>query len=329
MDTAAIVASAVLALLALILWVLIESPPGTFKEDLAWLREKATPWKTLAVSVPFALGSLLTGQHEYVWGRIFLACSVLVFLVALIVPVFVEKPKGRRLAPASVVIAVSILLLVIVMFVPYYLQHRYEEKITEHPVAAPPPVAPPSASPAVSPSVKPRPAPVPSRGKTRLTPPPEPPKAATVIDPEMLKTRAAARSFINSLYSRFASFATEVNNVDDWAVTTHIPPANRQKFRDHEIVVFGRDYIPQYRMQAVGIKNSLLGYIDPIPPLSVPFSHDDDRERLYPVAAFGDGAINPWEVQDQIYDLRMLLNEMEKENNLPLSCGDLKLPLIP
>jgi hypothetical protein len=80
---------------------------------------------------------------------------------------------------------------------------------------------------------------------------------------------------------------------------------------------FARDYNAKLRPKANGIREALEGNIKTQP------ARDSDALYTYRDVPDGFPGLNAVEIEMQLKDLRALLNEMERENNLPLSCQDL------
>lgn len=127
---------------------------------------------------------------------------------------------------------------------------------------------------------------------------------------EITKLRVDARTLIVNLN----------DSILDWQRKTqffrHAAPL-REQFRAE----FCHKYETEYKNKVGSIKDRLIGHIRdiPEPPLS------KTRNDIYDIERYlGSGcSVQAVEVEFQVFDLRLLLNQMERENGLELSCQKL------
>lgn len=150
--------------------------------------------------------------------------------------------------------------------------------------------------------------------KTTVERPPQ-----TGTDPEIAKVRTDATGLIHKLWDSYKHW----NEKDQfWGGRAGTIPTNatrRYQLRNNQD--FTSKYRQTYEPQIVDVRNRLLAHIRelPTPPLNW------DRERIYNIGPMPDGTMMITEVINLICDLRLLLNQLERENNLQLSCRDIKL----
>jgi hypothetical protein len=135
-------------------------------------------------------------------------------------------------------------------------------------------------------------------------------------DPSVARIRADVTGLIYIIYS---SLQELVKSEDFWrstksqgAVNTMIPAQQK---------AFAKDYEDKYRKKVVDTRQVLISHIRHLTP------NESDMDPLYVPEDVPPGwtTISQNDVQNQLCDLRALLNELEKENNMELSGGDLIL----
>lgn len=143
---------------------------------------------------------------------------------------------------------------------------------------------------------------------TRTPRPRQTPANATDIE----RLRADAKSFINRFY---LSFSAMRDDKDWWERNSK----NGYAIADHRVDEFSKEYNNNLRAPAHNIRESLMGHIQKLPNYG-----RHDVTVLWKEPLTSDGRVHPLSIEMQICDLVLLLNEMEKENSLALSCADIK-----
>lgn len=134
---------------------------------------------------------------------------------------------------------------------------------------------------------------------------------------DVLKIRSDARSLINSLYGAMTQYDSDVEH---W-----IEMGRHGEKGPHDMIgvvtkQFMDRYISDYRVDVMNTQRQLLGHIQEVP------KRNPDIERIYQMC-FTSPYPNPRGIGEEIFDLRLLLNEMEREHGLPLSGTQLKFPV--
>src|SRR6267142_2702334 len=124
---------------------------------------------------------------------------------------------------------------------------------------------------------------------------------------EISRVRAEATSLIFHFYGTLTQYEDDSNRIRQ--SQSSIKNLMMRDRRDK----LAQDYDQQYRKQIKGVRESLMRNIHKMPEAG-----DFDRERLYD-DKYTD-RLTTIEMEQQLSDLRLMLNEMEKENGLLLSC---------
>jgi hypothetical protein len=139
----------------------------------------------------------------------------------------------------------------------------------------------------------------------------------SAIDREISSIRSESISLINRLYGSLNVFNREDDGYKSQPKELKLATEAERK---RLLVEFGKAYQKDYAKLVADLYVTLMGHIQQPPP-----PRYGDRERIYQVIYLPNGGLLPQVVEDQLFDLCILLNEMERENNLPLSCSNLKL----
>jgi hypothetical protein len=131
---------------------------------------------------------------------------------------------------------------------------------------------------------------------------------------EMERLRASAVSLIYRLSDGLRSFDA---TVAFWR-NTPASSAGKMRMMQNAWTKVAGEYTQQYRQEVIEARKCLMGHIRQLPQQ---FSTRVHTDRLYELPPD-----SPIDIYEQLADLRRLLNEMETENDLSLSCGDVKLP---
>lgn len=142
-------------------------------------------------------------------------------------------------------------------------------------------------------------------------------QATSIERQDVLKIRSDARSLINSLYEAMTQYDSDVEH---W-----IEMGRHGEKGPHDMISvvtkqFMDRYISDYRSDVMNTQRQLLGHIQEVP------NRNPDIDRIYQMCLTLPYP-NPRDIGEEIFDLRLLLNEMEREHGLPLSGTQLKFPL--
>ncbi len=129
---------------------------------------------------------------------------------------------------------------------------------------------------------------------------------------EISRVRAQAASLIFHFYGTLTQYEDDSNRTGQ--SQSSIKNLMMRYRRDK----LAQDYDQQYRKQIKDVREDLMRNIHKMPEAG-----HFDRERLYD-DKYTD-RLTTIEMEQQLSDLRLMLNEMEKENGLSLSCTDIKL----
>jgi hypothetical protein len=159
------------------------------------------------------------------------------------------------------------------------------------------------------------------------TPPSKPPfqQGQAPDEPSVAKIRADATSLIHRLYKSASACSNDLAwwgsvQLQDGSGVKGIPYMYKSR-----LMQFADEYNETYRKEIVSTRSVLMGNVR-----HLPFT-DPRIERLYrsppeeKIPGWPTTPVSLRDVSDQLCDLRNLLNELERENNLELSGGELKI----
>lgn len=125
--------------------------------------------------------------------------------------------------------------------------------------------------------------------------------------------RTEAKSLIYRLYGTYDEFRKSIQFLDLSYKQVKNPEESARLDRaiDARWKIFQQDYERNYHQGALEVHSKLLGNVGTLPNRKPRI--EDSYKTIFA----------PTDIQDQLLDLRALLNEMEAENKLSLSCGDI------
>jgi len=139
---------------------------------------------------------------------------------------------------------------------------------------------------------------------------PRPTGIATMTDSEIIRVRTDAVGRINESYEWLRNYRAEIQN------KSSLPPMVREPIIENLHDDLGKWYRQTHLPEAKRIRQELIGQIRNMPPTAA--------EGLYADLQLGE-PVPTVDIDMQLGDLRRLLNELERENNLPLSCQELNI----
>jgi hypothetical protein len=136
-------------------------------------------------------------------------------------------------------------------------------------------------------------------------------------DPSIAKVRADATSLIYRLYKSMDDEVRDINNWRSFRQTSGVQIMITKRHKE-----FSENYNDTYRNEAISIRKALMGHIRHLPPTRHSTEHLYKPLEIQP-AGWPSPQVSESDVSEQLCDLRMLLNQLEKENNLELSATEL------
>jgi hypothetical protein len=129
------------------------------------------------------------------------------------------------------------------------------------------------------------------------------------------QVRTEVTSFVNSAYEGLQ----EARDYETWVRPLPISEEKKRVLIGKAYEDFAKDYNKHYGPQAIDMRRALLGHIQNLP------RGDSNAEYTYKQYDLPPDwpKLNEAGIEMQLKDLRTLLNEMEQENGLPLSCQNL------
>jgi hypothetical protein len=138
-----------------------------------------------------------------------------------------------------------------------------------------------------------------------------------LVEADIPTIRAETVFYLNSAYK----LLQDTRDYADWIRSNTGSIEKQQFYIGENNGEFLRDYDKNFGPKAAGIRNALLRHIRDAP--------HSDRLILYLYNIYelppGRPRLDMFSIEAQLNDLRNLLNELEKENGLPLSCQTLVL----